>query len=104
MKYHSHKSNCFTLTELLVVMVIIVIVMSLVVPSFTSMGAGTAVDSAARMVSTQLMLARNEAVSRRAYVAVLLPGGTISSSSSVSSMRMTRISRNLSLISMTLRS
>ena len=86
MKYHSHKSNCFTLTELLVVMVIMIIVMSLVVPAFTSMGAGTAVDSAARMVSTQLLLARNEAVARRAHVAVILPGSTISSSSSDSSL------------------
>ena len=75
MKYIPQKSHCFTLTELMVVVVIVAIMMALVVPAFNSMGAGTAVDSAARMVSTQLMLARNEAIARRAKVAVVIYEG-----------------------------
>lgn len=75
MKYIPPKSHCFTLTELMVVVVIVAIMMALVVPAFNSMGAGTAVDSAARMVSAQLMLARNEAISRRAKIAVVIYEG-----------------------------
>lgn len=77
MRYNTVKSHHFTLTELMVVVVIVAIVMALVVPAFNSMGAGTAVDSAARMVSAQLMLARNEAISRRKTVAVVMPADTI---------------------------
>lgn len=66
----------FTLVELMVVIVIIAIILGITAPAFQRLATGNAVDSAARMVSSQLSLARAEAVSRRRYVAVIMPGGT----------------------------
>lgn len=69
---HSNKKN-FTLVELMVVILIMAVTLGMLLPAFTTMGAGSAVDGAARMVSSQLMLARGEAISRRTHVAVLFP-------------------------------
>ena len=71
------KTRDFTLVELLVVIVIISIILSLTAPAFTRIMVGNSVDSAARMVSSQLMLARAEAIARRKYVAVIMPGSSI---------------------------
>ena len=60
----------------MVVIVIIAIILGITAPAFQRLATGNAVDSAARMVSSQLSLARAEAVSRRQYIAVIMPGGT----------------------------
>ena len=67
------NERSFTLVELLVVIVIISIILSMVAPAFRRLMVGNSVDSAARMVSAQLMLARAEAIARRRYVAVIMP-------------------------------
>jgi len=64
----------FTLVELMVVIVIIAVILGITAPAFRKLATGSAVDSAARMVSSQLSLARAEAISRRQHVAVIMPG------------------------------
>ena len=71
-KKHKITRN-FTLVELLVVIVIISIILSMVAPAFRRLMVGNSVDSAARMVSSQLMLARAEAIAKRRHVAVIMP-------------------------------
>ena len=63
----------FTLIELLVVIVIISIILGITAPAFRSIANGSAVDGAARMLSSQFMLARAEAIARRKCVAVIMP-------------------------------
>ena len=67
------KTREFTLVELMVVIVIISIILSMTAPAFRRLMVGNSVDSAARMVSSQLMLARAEAIAKREYVAVIMP-------------------------------
>ena len=67
------RTRNFTLVELLVVIVIISIILSMTAPAFRRLMVGNSVDSAARMVSSQLMLARAEAIAKRRYVAVIMP-------------------------------
>ena len=76
-----NKKN-FTLVELMVVILIMAVALGMLLPAFTSMGAGSAVDGAARMVSSQLMLARSEAIATRKRIAVVFPGGTFTSGAS----------------------
>lgn len=64
----------FTLVELLTVIVIIGILLGLTVPAFRNLATGNSVDAAARMLSSQLALARAEAISRRCHIAVVMPG------------------------------
>lgn len=64
----------FTLVELLVVIAIMVIIMGFSVPMFSKMSFGNAVDGASRMISSQLSLARAEAVAKRQYIAIVMPG------------------------------
>lgn len=64
----------FTMVELMVVIVIASIILAFAVPAFQKLAVGGGVDAAARMVSTQLSLARAEAISRRQYIAVIMPG------------------------------
>ena len=74
MRYNTLKCHSFTLTELMVVVVIAAIMMALVLPAFNSMGAGTAVDSAARMVSAQLMLCISLCNRHWKHIPLHLPG------------------------------
>ncbi len=67
------RTRNFTLVELLVVIVIISIILSMTAPAFRRLMVGNSVDSAARMVSSQLMLARAEAIAKRRCVAVIMP-------------------------------
>jgi prepilin-type N-terminal cleavage/methylation domain-containing protein len=68
----SHR-RVFTLVELLAVMLIISILLGLSVGMYTTMGRGALVDSGARALASQLHLARSYAVTKREYVALLLP-------------------------------
>ena len=70
----THTNKPFTLIELMVVIAIIAIIMGLSVPAFRNISVGSAVDASSRMLSSQLMLARAEAIARRKYVAVIIPG------------------------------
>jgi prepilin-type N-terminal cleavage/methylation domain-containing protein len=70
---HKHR---FTLVELMVVLIIIGIMLAALAPAFNRLMTGNAVGAAARMVSSQLRLARSEAVSRRQYIAIIMPGNT----------------------------
>ena len=64
----------FTLVELLVVIAIMIIIMGFSVPMFSKISFGNAVDAASRMISSQLSLARAEAVAKRQYIAIIMPG------------------------------
>ena len=64
----------FTLVELLVVIAIMIIIMGFSVPMFSKISFGNAVDGASRMISSQLSLARAEAVAKRQYIAIVMPG------------------------------
>jgi prepilin-type N-terminal cleavage/methylation domain-containing protein len=70
------KKQRFTLVELMVVLIIAGILIAALAPAFNRLMTGNAVGAAARMVSSQLSLARSEAVSRRQYIAVIMPGET----------------------------
>ncbi len=70
----THINKPFTLVELMVVIAIIAIIMGLSVPAFRKITVGSGVDAASRMLSSQLMLARAEAIARRKCVAVIIPG------------------------------
>ncbi|MBQ7178090.1 MAG: hypothetical protein IJS08_11810 [Victivallales bacterium] len=69
-----HRKSPFTLIELLVVVAIMIVLLGITAPAFSKITRGRAVDAASRMVSSQLMLARAEAVSKRKSIAVIIPG------------------------------
>ena len=64
----------FTLIELLVVIAITLLMVGLAATAYTKMFAAQQVDGAAAALGGALMEARQLAVSRRKYVAVLMPG------------------------------
>ncbi len=68
------RKHAFTLVELLAVIVIMTIIMGMAGPAFTKLFSGTGVESASRMIGSQLRLARQHAITQRTRVAVLLPG------------------------------
>lgn len=63
----------FTLVEMMVVIVIAAIVMAIAIPSFVKMTSGSAVRSGTRLVASQIRLTRQEAISQRRTIALLLP-------------------------------
>ena len=72
------RATPFTLVEMMVVIVIVAIILGITAPAFQRLATGNAVDTSARMVSSQLNLARAEAIARRKYVAVIMPGDALS--------------------------
>lgn len=70
----THIKHTFTLIELMVVIAIISIILAITVPAFRQLVTGNSVDAAARMLSSQLMLARAEAISKRQCIAIVIPG------------------------------
>ena len=61
----------FSLIEMTAVLIIVGLLMGAVLGSFNGIAKGGNVDAGARMVSSQLFLARSYAISQRTYVAVL---------------------------------
>ncbi len=64
----------FTLLEILIVLALILVIVGLTTPAFSRLVIGSAVDQAGQMVSGQLAIARGEAIARRQYVALVMPG------------------------------
>jgi prepilin-type N-terminal cleavage/methylation domain-containing protein len=65
-----HKVNGFTLVEVLVAIVVAAILMGIAVPRFYALLPGIRLASAARQVTTDLQLARMQAISTRAPITV----------------------------------
>ena len=76
-----HGERAFTLIELLVVIAIIIVLASVGVTAFNSIGQARGVTEAANQVSSAVELARSEAVSRQTYVWLSLMNQTNSGSS-----------------------
>lgn len=68
----------FTLVELLVVICIASLLMGLVLPAFSRMITGSAVDRLASDLKLRLERAQSHAASSRRHVAVILPNGAVS--------------------------
>lgn len=65
--------RCFTLLELLIVMVIMSFLMLMVLPAFQEMTQGQAVNIGTRNLASKLILARSFAINNRKVVAILIP-------------------------------
>lgn len=70
--------RAFTMLELLAVMLIMIIVMGIAIPVFNKLTMGTGVDASARVLGSQLRLARQHAITQREHVALLLPNSNLS--------------------------
>lgn len=69
------KKRRFTVIELMVTIGIMMMVLALTVPSLSGLLGGGGVSSAATSVSGQVRFARAMAISKRLYVAVIIPDG-----------------------------
>ena len=66
----SKKQTGFTLIELMVTLVVLVIALSIGVPSFVTWIKNNRIDTATRTLVSALQLARNEAVSRQTVITI----------------------------------
>lgn len=73
MSKHIRDTGYFSLIEILLVVGIMVILMAIATPGFVKTLRGQGSEFAARTVSTKLNLARSYAISKRQYVALLMP-------------------------------
>lgn len=64
----------FTIVEMVVVMAIMGVLIALAIPSLEKLVNGSAVNASGRMLSAQLQLARQYAISNRCRIAVVFPG------------------------------
>jgi type II secretory pathway pseudopilin PulG len=64
--------NCFSLIELLLVMVISAIMLGIVIPTFHKVTKGVSVEMAARQLGAQLKAVREYAITNREYVALIM--------------------------------
>ena len=69
----THRKSAFTITELLVVIVIIAALMLIALPTFQGLGRGSKLKTAAFQLSSKMAMARQTAVSDRMFVAILVP-------------------------------
>ncbi len=76
----SRRRRRFSLVELLVVMGIMVMLLGLSFPTLERMAIGNGVDVGARMVTSQLRLARQQALSNHKCIALLIPASSTLSS------------------------
>ena len=72
--------GCFTMVELLMSMVVILLMAGIAISVFGTTTTREAVNATARKVSTQLHISRQYAVSKRTHVALLFPSGEVPSS------------------------
>ena len=86
------RAGPFTMVELIVVLVIMAVLLRLAVPVFDKMVMGSNVDIGARLVASQLRLARQYAITKREYVAVMLPEKTFDSTDSIAGSKEYRAS------------
>lgn len=76
----TRRRHAFTLIEMMVVLAITLVLLGMSWYVAGSVVSGSSVDSGARTVNSQLRLARSYAVSKRQYVALLMPNtGDLSS-------------------------
>ncbi|MCK5834915.1 MAG: prepilin-type N-terminal cleavage/methylation domain-containing protein [Lentisphaeria bacterium] len=73
--FKSKKKSCFTLIELMVVIVIMAIITGITLPSITKLMSGSGVTIGANLVSSKLRLARSTALAKRQRVALICPDG-----------------------------
>lgn len=69
----SPRRRAFTLIEMMVVLVIVAIVLGIAIPSFVNLTSGSSVRAGTRLVSAQIRLTRQHAISQRRHVALLFP-------------------------------
>jgi len=86
--------RAFTLVELLAVMTVMLVMMTLVVPSFTTVIKGTNLERAGSITADHLALARQEAVSMNRDVQVRFFGRTAGGSSTVWGLQLWRVERD----------
>ena len=72
----ARRRRCFTLTEMLAVIAIMLLLFGIAVAPLGKLLGGSGVNGAARMIGAELRLARQYAISQRKYVAVLMPSDT----------------------------
>ena len=65
--------SCFTLIELITVIVIMAFIMAIGIPAFSGMFKGQAIGNSTATVAQLLKLSRNYAIANHAYVAVIIP-------------------------------
>ncbi len=73
------RARPFTLIEMIVVMVLMLVLMGLSVGTYRIISRGNQVSNTAREVGSVLRLARHAAVTKREYVACLFPGSELNS-------------------------
>ena len=69
----SWRKHHFTIVELIIVMIIMTIMLSMTLPSFTQLGKGYKLAQAAQEVIGQVSIAKAYAVANHCYVAVVFP-------------------------------
>ena len=74
----SNLKSPFTLIEIIVVIGIMVLLMAVAMPAFSSMMRGAGIDGATRNICQILKLARTYAINNREYTAVLVPNANLS--------------------------
>jgi type II secretory pathway pseudopilin PulG len=72
------KINCFSLVELLLVMVITMILLGIVIPTFHKITKGVSVEMGVRQLGAQLKAVREYAITNREYVALIMEPADVS--------------------------
>ena len=68
-----NKKYFFSLIELLCVMVISILLIGIAIPTFNAITQGQKVETAARTIGSQLKSVRSSAITRREYIALIIP-------------------------------